>query len=193
MGSPLPFVEKLNTNTATKKKLAAEAVKEIQDGDVIFIDSGTTTCFIVDYIPINANVTVITHSIEVINRALLNPGITIICLNGSIHRKSFAISCSDPQNQLSAYNINKAFMTADGLTVRNGATQYSITEYETKRAVIQRSSYIAMLAESQKFNFASLYTYCEIDDIDEIITDVMPSRDFISAFSSHGGKIIIPD
>ena len=59
----------------------------VEDGDIIYVDSGTTTCRIIDYLQGRRGVTVLTHSLDVINRAVLYPELNIISLSGTLNRK----------------------------------------------------------------------------------------------------------
>lgn len=186
---PLPFTERFNSNTDIKRRLAQRAAQEVCNGDIIYIDSGTTTCHIVDALPDVDNITIITHSLEVVNRAIARPKLTVLLLPGMVNRKTLSLVCPKPMEQMRDYNIGKAFMAADGLTVANGATQFTASEYEIKSAVISRSNKVYLLIENEKFEQASLYTYCNLDRIDHVITDKAPSDNFQHTLESCGGKL----
>ena len=60
-----------------KRAICFEAAKLVKDGDIIFIDSGTTTVQIIEAIK-DRNVTVITNNIQVMTKALDYENIRII-------------------------------------------------------------------------------------------------------------------
>ena len=188
---PLPFAERFNTNSVVKCRIAQRAAQEVKNGDIIYIDSGTTTCHIVDALADKSDVTILTHSLEVINRTVSHLGLTVIALPGMLNKKTLSFVCRKPGEFLRDCNIGKAFMSSDGITVANGATQSTSSEYEVKRAVINRSDEVFLLAEHEKFGQVSLYTYCGLDKIDLIITDEAPPSDFADALTNSGGKICV--
>jgi DeoR family myo-inositol catabolism operon transcriptional repressor len=59
-----PFSERNISNLEAKKKIAAKAAELVEDSDVIFIDSGTTTIHMIDYIKDRKNLTIITSNLD---------------------------------------------------------------------------------------------------------------------------------
>lgn len=188
---PLPFAERFSANSEVKCRIAQRAAQEVKDGDIIYIDSGTTACHIVDALADKNDVTVLTHSLEVINRTVSHLGLTLITLPGMLNKKTLSFVCHKPGDFLRDYNIGKAFMSSDGITASNGATQSTSAEYEVKHAVVSRSNEVFLLAEHEKFDQVSLYTYCNLDNIDLIITDEAPSSGFLDALKDSGGKLCV--
>lgn len=188
---PCPFTERVNINIETKRRIAQRAATEIQDGDIIYIDSGTTACHIVDAISSAKDITILTHSLEVMNRGINNPNLTIVSLGGILNWKTLSFTCNNPTEALKHFNIGKAFMAADGITVANGATQSTLAEFNIKKAVLSRCAEMYLLVEHEKFDQISLYTYCELENIDYLITDQAPSQDFMDSFLACGGSVYV--
>lgn len=187
---PPPFVERAAMNQEAKVEIGRMAARHVEDGDVIYIDSGTTTCTMVDFLQGRQNVTILTHSLDVINRAATNPGLNVVVLPGILSRKTLSFTGPATIEAINSFNIGKAFMAANGITPENGATQSTPTEYAMKKAVVARSDQVCLMVESGKFGVASLFTYCPLERFNLIITDTAPSVEFTEAFSSFDGKII---
>ena len=47
---PPPFEERMSINTDKKDCIGRLASSLVEDGDIIYVDSGTTTCRIIDYL-----------------------------------------------------------------------------------------------------------------------------------------------
>lgn len=88
--TPIPnlvtFHERTGRNAQSKQKIAALAASFVRERDIIFIDSGTTTMSIVDHLAHLSTVTVITNSLQVINKSMNYPNINLIVLPGSLKR-----------------------------------------------------------------------------------------------------------
>lgn len=187
-----PFNERYKINTEAKETIGKFAATLVNDGDTIFVDSGTTTCYLINSLSENKNITIITHSLDAINRAALYPEIEIITLSGKFNRKTFSFASQSTLDVLKDYNISKAFMASNGITIQNGATQSTSIEFAIKKTVVSRSDKVILMVENHKFGEVSLLTYCNINDIDVIVTDKQPSPEFISAYEAVGGSLIYP-
>jgi DeoR family myo-inositol catabolism operon transcriptional repressor len=190
---PPPFSERFVINQEVKSLIGKSAATLVDDGDVIYIDSGTTTCHIVDFLQNKKNVTVLTHSLDVINRAVRFPNLEVISLSGILNRKTLSFTGQSTIDALENCNISKTFMAANGITIANGATQSTSIEFAIKKNVVAHSDMIYLMVENKKFGAVSLFTYCKIDEIDAIITEKLPSNEFVDAFSAVGGIILTPE
>ncbi len=174
-----------------KKKIAAAAAELVNDGDIIFIDSGTTTVHIMDTLKTKKNITVVTNSVAVILSAIPYNNINIITLSGTLDRKTLSFAGTSAVRVLQDFNISKAFMATTGFSVANGVTNSSPLETEIKKEATQRSQQVFLLADSKKCGVVALITYCALDNIDALITESEPSKDVRDFMDGHQKKIII--
>ncbi len=96
-----------------KRAICFEAARLVKDGDIVFIDSGTTTVQMIEAIK-DLRVTVITNNIQVMTKALEYENIRVIMLPGEVHRNTLSITGEDSAEYLSHMNTNIAFMAATG-------------------------------------------------------------------------------
>lgn len=161
-----------NIKEKTYKNIIGKvSAKYIQDNDIIFIDSGTTTVHLADYLQDKKNVTIITNNIDVITKVVRMSNINLIGLGGRLNRMTYSFVGKETIGFLQNLNINKAFMAATGLTIKNGATNSLYDENEIKSEVVKKAEEIYLLIDHTKFDTNTLLTYCEFSDIDYIITD----------------------
>jgi len=186
---PPPFTERSSVNTDIKRRIGKHAASMVEDGDVIFVDAGTTTCQMIDFLGDRKNVTIITHSLDVITRAFAYPNLTVIAISGTLNRLTYSFTGQTGSDILKEYNIRKAFMAATGLTIQNGATQAASYEFAIKEAAAKKSDLVYLMIESQKIGRVCLLTYCTTDKIDAIITEKMPNADFMEKYSAVGGRV----
>lgn len=188
---PPSFTERITVNIETKQKIGKCAATLVNDEDIIFIDSGTTTCQIIDFLGAKKNITVITHSLDVINRAAAYPNVTLISLSGTFNRKTQSFTGQSTIEVLQDLNISKAFMSANGVSIKNGASQSTPIEFAIKKTVVSRSENVYVMIENRKFGSVSMLSYCKIEDITSIITEKTPNDEFRNAFTEGGRSIII--
>lgn len=183
------FSERNITNQNIKRMIAQKAAALVEDGDSIFIDSGTTTLCMMEYLK-DKTITLLTTNIEVIAQALPYENITVISLPGILNRKTLSITGNNAAKFLSAYNIKKAFLAATGITLENGATNSSPEETCIKEMAVKKSLESYLLADSSKFGVVSLLTYGNIADFSGIITDQLPDDDFCDHARAHHVSIL---
>ena len=185
------FEERNISNIEVKRKIAATAASFVQDNDIIFIDSGTTTLPVVDYIKDKQNITILTNNVEIILHAIPYSNINVISLSGALNRKTLSFTGPSAAPVLQNYNISKAFMAATGFSIVSGVTNSSPPESEIKRMAIQRSQKIFLLADSGKCGNVSLITYCDLNKVNTLITDAEPPKEYTEYFKKFGNEIII--
>jgi len=187
-----PFEERSISNLGLKQYIAKKAASLVNDGEIIFIDSGTTTFPMVEFIQ-KKNITILTNNIEVIIKCIPHNNINVISLSGILDRKALSFTGSTAVDVLQQYNISKAFLAATGISSKNGATNSSPAETAIKKTAIERSVKKYLLVDHTKFEVSSLVTYAQFDKLDAIITDQYPDKELEHAILSAGCEIILAD
>ena len=129
------FEERNISNLKIKERIAATAAELVEDGDIIFIDSGTTTLRIIDSIITKKDLTILTNNVEIILRAIPYDNLNIISLSGTLNRKTLSFTGSSAAQVLQSYNISKAFMATTGFSIVSGVTNSSPMESDIKRMI----------------------------------------------------------
>jgi DeoR family myo-inositol catabolism operon transcriptional repressor len=86
------FTQRSTSQAAEKRIIAEKAAAFIEEKDVVFIDSGTTTIGILDFLDPNIRCTVITNSLDIIEQIVSFPNITLFVV-GSLFRKKNTLFC----------------------------------------------------------------------------------------------------
>ena len=187
----IPFYDRQTRNQKEKKILAKLASTFVEDGDIIFLDSGTTTCEMFEHIH-DKEVTVITNNLTFIIDSLPYDNLKIFSIGGELERKTNSFTSFKEFSFFENYNINKAFMASTGISISNGITNASPHESELKRMAVARSSTVHLLVDHYKFNKHGLITYCDFSDVDYIITDQLPEDELRDYVKANHIKIIVP-
>ena len=187
----ISFDERNIANRELKERIAAKAASLVENGDIIFIDSGTTTLHMIEAMKDKSDITILTNNIEIIIQAIPYENINIISLSGTLSRKTLSFTGTMAAQVLQNYNISKAFMASTGFSIENGITNSSPLETEVKQMAVQRSRQTYLLADSTKSGVISLMTYCTLDKLDALITDALPAKDICDFMERHGTRIIL--
>jgi DeoR family transcriptional regulator, myo-inositol catabolism operon repressor len=186
------FQDRQVRNQAEKEIIGKAAANYVEDGDIIFVDSGTTTIEMIEFIN-KKEVTIITNSLDFIVRALPYENLNVITAGGILERKTNSFGSLKYMDILNAYNIKKAFMASTGVSLLNGVTNASPLESELKASVVNRSSEVFLLVDHNKFDKYGLMTYCKLDKIDYLITDRMPNEVYQNYIEKSETQLIIAE
>jgi DeoR family transcriptional regulator, myo-inositol catabolism operon repressor len=186
----LPFEERHVANAAAKQRIAAVAATEVKDHDIIFIDSGTTTMYLVDHLRDRTGVTIVTNNLEVIRRAFPHDNLTVVTMSGVLNRELCSFSGGAAVSVLAGLNINHAFLATAGIARDLSVTNAFVGETELKKMAIARSVRRILLADASKFGVLSLCTYCRMDEIDIVVTDRAPGADYPARLAAAGTALI---
>ena len=179
------FAERNVKHQNAKRLISAKAASLVQEGD-----SGTTTLYMLEHLK-EKRITLLTNSIEVMVQAIPYANINLISLSGTLNRKTLSFTGNNAARLLSSYNIQKAFLSATGITLENGATNSSPEETCIKEMAVKKSMEKYLLADSSKFSSVSLLTYCDVKDLTGIVTDQKPDADFCDYAAAHQVSLII--
>lgn len=173
----LPYEQRHTSLMHEKEAICRAAADFVNDGDVIYLDTGTTCLPMVEYLSGRA-CTILTNSLQVYIKAIPYPNLQIISLPGTLKRETLSFVGSDIVEYLDTFNIQKAFMTSTGISLESGLTNASMEEYYIKKAVIKNSHTRLLLCDHTKFGRVSLMTYSSLLDVQHIITDAEPEKPY---------------
>lgn len=171
-----PYEIRRSNSEQAKVRIGRRAAMLVHDRDIIFIDSGTTTLQMIDFLADRKELTIITNNLEVIFRALPMENITLIALPGQVQRKTNSLTGDDAVRCLRRYNIRTAFMAATGVSA-HGATNSSPLEYEIKKCAVEISDRAVLLVTADKFGVTGLMTFAAPDAFSAVVTERTPGRE----------------
>lgn len=159
--------EKSVKNSQIKQALAQKASRFVYDNDVIFIDAGTTTEFLLPFLQ-GKNVTVVTNSIHHATR-LVDLSIKTIIIGGYVKQTTDASIGSVALEQIRQMNFDKAFLGMNGVDEAYLTTP-DMEEAVIKKAVIANAKVSYILVDGTKIGQVSFVKVAAIDQV-TIITE----------------------
>jgi len=169
------MTEKANKNIQEKRLVAKYAASLVADGDVIYLDAGTSTFEMLPFLK-NRNITVVTNSIYHASH-LTDLKIPTIVIGGTIKISTKAIVGSFSIEQLQHYRFNKAFLGMNGIHSKFGFTTPDTEEALMKRVAMEQSALNYVLADSSKFEQVSFTKVADLTAA-TILTSSYPKEVF---------------
>lgn len=176
-----------------KRLIGKTAAALVENGDTIFLNSGTTTTQIIRHLPVDADITVITNNLFAVLEAG-EVGYELILVGGAFQPKLKSVAGRFSASNLSQVYADKAFIGVDGINVKYGCTVPSITEAEHDRFMIERThGKVIIVADHSKWGVIANFEIAQIDQIQAIITDSQLDPGAQAALRARGVEIILAD
>ncbi len=186
----LALNEKEKLNSDEKERIAEEAAELINEGDVIILDSGSTTTFLARKMKGMKGVTVITNAVN-IALELADSDLEVILTGGALQKNSSTLVGPLADEMLKKISADKLFHGVDGIDYDLGLTTPDIIEANTSRVMMERAGENILLVDSSKFGRRSLGVICKINDIDKMITTRKMNKTELKKLNDLNLEVII--
>ena len=188
-----PFELRAISHQEEKDLVGRAAAEMVRDGEVIFIDGGTTTPFIVPYLADRRGLTVVTCGLNVANALSRNPNIQTIVVGGELHIESQSFAGPLTQEALRAYDLrcDRAFIAAGGISAQHGVTNRILDRIPLKRQAMEISRWVIVVADSTKIGVAALGHVAPIESIHALVTDPSAPPAELAEIAARGVHIQI--
>lgn len=156
------YSEKEVQSVDEKKIIAKYAASLIEDGDSVYLDAGTSTYEMIQYID-KSNIVVVTNGLKHIN-ALVDKDINAYILGGKIKNITKAVIGSDALKSLEKFRFDKCFLGINGIHIECGFTTPDSEEAMLKENAIKHSRQSFVLADESKFGEVSFVKVADLKD-----------------------------
>ena len=170
-GLELNTEEKRSKNQSNKTKIAEKALDFIAEGDIVLLDTGTTTLELAKKLNMKRNITVITNDLEIAMVIEEFNGINVIIIGGMLRQGFHCTVGMFAHNLLKEVTVDKAFLGTNGLDLENGLYTPDAGQAETKKRIISCARESYLLCDSTKIGRKSFAKFADLEDFQYIITD----------------------
>ena len=158
-------------NFKEKERIGAEAVKLINEGDVIMLDAGTTTLEVARHLDKFQNLRIITNAINIATELMQYKRFKVVLLGGSVRANSLSLVGPLALSTLRNFSSYKLFLGIDSFSLENGISTHNLEEALLNQIMIQQADKVIAVFDSSKFNRRSFVHIADVKDLDCIITD----------------------
>ncbi len=161
---------KKSEHHTSKQAIACKAIEQIRDGDVLFLDSGTTTFEIAPLLKKRSNLTVFTNDLAIASY-LQTTDVTLFLIGGQVQRETGTLFGETALDMLSRFRFNVSFIGAMAIDATYQVLSPTIEKAYFKQKILSVSSRNFLVADSSKFYQQSMVSVCNLDQFTGVITD----------------------
>ena len=163
--------ERIATNRAEKRAIAAKALDLIPNNQTIFIDGGTTNLALAKLIAdCRTGLTILTNS--ALTCLELSKGQnTIIGIGGEYDPMALSFVGPQAEEMAKSFFVDQAFLTTKGFLPADGTYESAVATFRIKQNVAERAVETVLLVDHTKFGHRALSKVLDISQIQQVVTD----------------------
>ena len=179
------------TMTVEKDRIAKAALAEVPAEGAILLDAGITTGLLADALPVDRELTVVTHSLAIAMALSARPNLTLMLLGGRLRGRTLATVDAWALRALHDTYVEVAFIATNGISAERGLTTPDTAEATVKRAAIASAQRTVLLADHTKVGNDCFARFADVTDIDTFITDNGINAQVAADFAAAGPRVVL--
>lgn len=173
-----------------KDKIGRLAASFVNDGDIIIMDSSTTTYAMIPYLKSKVDITIITNGVKTATSLGNTLHTRVYCTGGKLRENSLSLVGQGAQDYIRNFSAQKLFFSCRGITVQNGAMDNSEEEAILRKIMMECADRIYLLCDSSKLGKKAFYKICDLSSLDCIVTNNQPEPEMLQSIVSNGIEVI---
>lgn len=185
------YAERRTQNIEPKKAIGRKAAEFIKDREIIAIDGGTTTIEVLGYVKDRSHLSIITYTLDIANETAKYPNITTIIIGGVLIEKTNNIVGPEAVSMIKKMHADTLLLAAEAIDLKSGLMTPNSMDVEVKKALIEISERVILLADSSKINKYSLASFSPLEQVTTFITDIQADEAFLDKVAKMGVDVIL--
>lgn len=143
-----------------KKRIAKYAASLILPQDFVYLDAGTTTGYMLDYIT-ESGASFVTNAVAHA-QGLAAKGMNVILVGGTLKSSTEAVVGATAVLMLKEYHFTKGFFGTNGVSKSANFTTPDANEALVKKTAMEQCGQVYVLCDHSKFNMVSSVTFAPL-------------------------------
>ena len=175
-----------------KSAIAKRAAELLPDNVSLFINIGTTTEKVAEYLISHRGLLVITNNINVASLLWPNKGMEVIVANGTIRHEDGGIVGSSTEEFIQNFKVDYAIIGCS--SIEDGEIfDFDLREVRVAQAIIKRARSIILVTDSIKFSRRAPIGLANLSQVDYLVTDNGIPRQAVQACKDNDVHLEIVD
>lgn len=186
-----PILQREREQAAEKIRIGLAAAALVQDGETVFLGSGSTVLEAARALRTKENLTVITNSLPVINLLAGLENIQVICLGGMLRDSELSFIGHITEQALAEVRADKVLLGIRAVSLEHGLTNDYLPETMTDRAILRAGQEVILLADHTKFGRVAAARLAPLESVHTLVTDSAAPPDFLEALRERGIRLVV--
>jgi DeoR family fructose operon transcriptional repressor len=185
------YLQRAQKNMDEKRSIGMLAADLIDDGDIVFINSGTTTTQVIRSIRAGAGISVFTNNLNAALEAG-EAGFEHYLIGGEFQPRSNSVAGRFAIQNLRQVYANKVIIGVDGISLKHGCTVPTNVEAEVVHQMIEHTKgHVIVVADYSKWGVVSNFQVAAINEVNKLVTDEKFDAAAMESLAAHGVETLI--
>jgi DeoR family glycerol-3-phosphate regulon repressor len=176
---------------AEKAEIARITAEIIPDNSSIFINIGTTTERVAEFLLDHNDMLVITNNINVASTLWPSRGIEVMIAGGTIRRSDGGIVGSSTEEFMNKFKLDYAIIGCSAIDDTGEFCDYDLREVRVTQSIIRHARSVIMVTDSMKLERSASVIVGNLADIDMLVIDDGISGTFIELCRQNDVRVKI--
>jgi DeoR/GlpR family transcriptional regulator of sugar metabolism len=176
-----------------KQAIAAWAAGQVQDGEIVLLDGGSTVGALAHALRGRGNLSVTTPGINTLQELADSPGIQVDCLGGRLRGVSQTFVGPLAEAALERMSFDRVFLGADAVTADDGLCEADHAQTRLKELMARRGDNVYVLADSTKLGKRPFHAWARIPLPWTLVTDAGADPAQVELFRGTGVEVQLVD
>lgn len=186
-----PALERMNSMTLEKKRIADYVVGLVEEGDMLFVGSGTTTLYIAQMLSKRDDITVVSNALPILNELANNSKMTVIGVGGFLRRDELSMIGSLAEAEIRNLRVDKVIMGMRGIHPAHGLTSDHPQELLTDRQIMSISETVIVAADHTKIGHVATSITAPLNKASLIVTTKGADPRLVRDIETRGSKVVL--
>lgn len=165
------YIQRAQRFIEEKRLIGKASAALLEPGDVVFMNSGTTTAQVIQHISGVPNVTVITNNTFPLTEAR-DLDFELVVIGGTYLPLSKSIIGPFTSDNINRLYATKCFIGVEGISLKYGCTVSTFAESEIIRTMVEHTQeQVIIVADHTKWGSVSNHLIARIDQMHTLVTD----------------------
>ncbi|MBN2317345.1 MAG: DeoR/GlpR transcriptional regulator [Sedimentisphaerales bacterium] len=183
------FHDQEHSHNTQKRAIAQQAAALVQNGQVVMLDTGTTTLHIAQALVGKQDVTLITTSLAIVSKVQFSPGIKVVLLGGFLRRGSPDMHGPLTEQNVEQFKADIAFMGADAIDDQGTTYTSDLQVLNLDRKMAANATRVVVVADSSKFGKNEMCKVLGPEEYDLVLTDARMDKTLLKQLQRKKIKI----
>jgi DeoR/GlpR family transcriptional regulator of sugar metabolism len=187
-----PVIQRMAIGREEKACIARAALELVNEGDSLFLGSGSTVGCFARYLASLKKITVSTNALNIaMELASLETDLVVVVLGGVIRAAELSLLGHITEQALSEVRFTKIFMGVQALSIESGWTTDHMPEVATTRRILEMAPELIVLADHSKLGQTASAWIAPVTRITTLVTDDQASPEFLARLRAKGVRVLV--
>ncbi|WP_339935593.1 DeoR/GlpR family DNA-binding transcription regulator [Vreelandella glaciei] len=170
----LGYATKQDSQQVEKGRMATLAVSQLQEGEALFLDTGTTCDHVArELLNYRKRLHVVTHNLTAaLALAVQHQLFDIHVVGGKVAGRDGALTGSRTIKELASYRLDVAMIAVSGIDAEGYLLDFDSEKIEVKQTMMRHAGRKVLLMGSAKLCQRGIQRVAHLDEFDQVICDV---------------------